>query len=99
MNWVANLLKLFENRAVLKDGTLAGSILKMRDAAYRMLQLEGVTMEDVVKMTATNLAKQLGIDLLKGSIAEGKDADLLLVDDHSNIKYTICRGRISYKGI
>ncbi|GAA0589788.1 N-acetylglucosamine-6-phosphate deacetylase [Virgibacillus siamensis] len=86
-----------DDRAVLKDGTLAGSILKMYQGAQQMLQVTDVTIGDIVKMAAANPAKQLGIFNRKGSIKEGKDADLLLVDDNMTIKYTICRGVVAYK--
>jgi len=86
------------DRANLENGSLAGSILKMNEGAQNMLQLDGVTLSDVVKMTATNPSKQLNIFDKKGSIAQGKDADILLVDDSLNIKYTICRGMIAYEG-
>ncbi|HWL26600.1 MAG TPA: N-acetylglucosamine-6-phosphate deacetylase [Ureibacillus sp.] len=89
-------VRVMDNRAVLEDGTLAGSIVNMRDAASRMLGLEGVTMRDIIKMTSTNVAKQLSIDDRKGIVAVGKDADLLLVDKNLNLHYTICRGQIAY---
>ncbi|MEN2766896.1 N-acetylglucosamine-6-phosphate deacetylase [Ornithinibacillus xuwenensis] len=87
-----------EDRAVLEDGTLAGSIVKMRDGAVNMLEIDGVTLADIVKMASSNPAKQVGVYDRKGSIAIGKDADLLLVDDQLNITYTICRGEIAFKG-
>ncbi|MFP3489586.1 amidohydrolase family protein, partial [Staphylococcus sp. SIMBA_130] len=46
---------------------------------------------------SVNPAKQIGIDDQKGSISLGKDADILLVDDELNIKFTICRGEISFQ--
>ncbi len=81
-------------RAILEDGTLAGSILKLKDAAKLMLDIESVTMQDIIKMASENPAKQIGIFKRKGSITEGKDADLLIVDEKFNIIYTICRGEI-----
>ena len=87
-----------EDRAVLEDGTLAGSILKMRDGVRKMLSLDGVELRDVIQMAAVNPAKQIGLFDRKGSIEKGKDADVLIVDEQINIKYTICRGAISYKG-
>lgn len=88
-----------EDRAILKEGhSLAGSILKMHEGAQNMLKLKGVSLANIVEMAAVNPAKQIGLYETKGSIAEGKDADLLLVDDQLNIKYTICRGAIAYKG-
>lgn len=90
-------VKVKNDRAVLEDGTLAGSILKMHDGAKQMLQLEGVKLRNIVEMASVNPAKQIGIYDQKGSITLGKDADILLVDDDLNIKYTICRGKISFQ--
>lgn len=86
------------DRANLENGTLAGSILKMHEGAQNMLKLDGVSLTDIIKMTAVNPAKQLNVYSKKGSITAQKDADILLVDDQLNIKYTICRGIISYEG-
>ncbi|WP_449621259.1 N-acetylglucosamine-6-phosphate deacetylase [Robertmurraya sp. Marseille-Q9965] len=91
-------VKVSTDRAVLEDGTLAGSILKMNEGAQQMLKLDGVSIAEIIQMASVNPAKQLGIFDRKGSIAVGKDADLLLVDDNINIQYTICRGAIAYKG-
>lgn len=85
-----------EDRAELvSNGSLAGSILKLVNGAQNMLKLESVTLLDVIEMTSTNPAKQLNVYDRKGSIAIGKDADLLLVDDELNINETICRGVIT----
>lgn len=83
-----------DGRATLNDGTLAGSILSMRDAAANMMKLADVTIYDIMKMTAENPAKQIGVYDRKGSITIGKDADLILIDENLNIKQTICRGII-----
>nr|WP_106779572.1 N-acetylglucosamine-6-phosphate deacetylase [Lysinibacillus timonensis] len=91
------IVKVTNNRAKLEDGTLAGSILCMQDAAKHMLSFQDVTIRDLIKMTSANVAKQLSIYDRKGSIEEGKDADLLLVDDEFTIHYTICRGQIAYR--
>ncbi|WP_026908909.1 N-acetylglucosamine-6-phosphate deacetylase [Paucisalibacillus globulus] len=83
------------DRAVLEDGTLAGSILKMKQAVKNMLKLEEVEFEDVIKMASSNPAKQLNVFDRKGSIAVGKDADILLVDNTFAIKHTFCRGMMA----
>lgn len=90
-------VKVGNGMAVLADGTLAGSILKMDEAAKQMLKLEGVTLKRIVEMASVNPAKQIGIYNEKGSISPGKDADILLVDDALNIRYTICGGHISFQ--
>lgn len=81
-------------KATLSNGTLAGSILFMHDAAVNMRKITGVTIADIIKMTAENPAKQIGVYDRKGSITIGKDADLLLIDEKLNIKQTICGGTI-----
>src|SRR5690625_1308368 len=83
--------------ATLKDGTLAGSILRMIDGAKNMLKLDGVTLNDVIKMASVNPAKQIQMFDRKGSITVGKDADILLVDAKLQLKYTVCRGVIAYE--
>ncbi|MFD2629180.1 N-acetylglucosamine-6-phosphate deacetylase [Oceanobacillus kapialis] len=90
-------VEVTEDRAVLEDGTLAGSILKMRDGAKQMLEIEGVTIKEVIEMTSVNPAKQLNLYHRKGSIAVGKDADLLLVDRDLHITCTICRGEVAFR--
>ncbi|OCA93020.1 N-acetylglucosamine-6-phosphate deacetylase [Bacillus wudalianchiensis] len=89
-------VKVTEDRAVLADETLAGSILKMNDGAKKMLKLKGVTISDIIEMASVNPAKQIGVFDRKGSISIGKDADVIIVDDEINVQYTICRGAIAY---
>src|SRR5699024_4883349 len=69
-------VKVENEKAYLKDGTLAGSVQTMIGNVKTMLGIPGVTLRDIVKMTAENPAKQLKVFQEKGSIAIGKDADL-----------------------
>lgn len=85
------------NMATLEDGTLAGSILRMIDGAKNLLALENVQLRDIINMASVNPAKQIGVFDKKGSIAVGKDADVLLVDNKLNIKYTIVNGQIAFE--
>lgn len=85
-----------EKKAVLSDGTLAGSILKMIDAAKNISTYTNASMTEITRMTAENPAKQLGIFERKGSIAIGKDADIVLIDPEWAVHYTICNGVIAY---
>lgn len=70
----------------------------MHEGAQNLLKLDGVSLTNIIEMASMNPAKQIGIYERKGSIAVGKDADLLLVDDQLDIKYTICRGIVTYEG-
>ncbi len=86
-----------EDRATLSDGTLAGSILKMNQGAKNMLETTNATLRDIINMTAVNPAKQINMYERKGSLAPGKDADILLVEDDVSVKYTFCRGELAYE--
>src|SRR5699024_353106 len=90
-------VRVTEDRAVLENRSLAGSILKMSQAARQMLALTGVSMQDIIEMTAVNPAKQIGMYDKKGSIMIGKDADILIVDNALNVKCTICNGVVAFK--
>ncbi len=84
--------------ARLADGTLAGSILKMNDALKNVCHFTGYSLQEVVQMATVNPAKQLNVFDKKGSIAVGKDADIVIMDTNFKISTTICRGKIAYRG-
>lgn len=83
--------------ARLSDGTLAGSVLKMNQAANHMMRYTGCSMEDIITMASVNPAKQLKLDHRKGSIAPGKDADFVIVNDEFEVLMTFCRGRCVFR--
>jgi N-acetylglucosamine-6-phosphate deacetylase len=84
-----------QNDARLADGTLAGSILTMENAAKNMKAATDCTLSELVAMTSTNAATQLGLSN-KGAIESGKDADLTIIDEDWNVQMTICSGNIAY---
>ncbi|MBA4537555.1 N-acetylglucosamine-6-phosphate deacetylase [Bacillus aquiflavi] len=86
-----------DGKAVLADGTLAGSILKMKDAIRNIISFTGISLLDAVQLASVNPAKQLGVFHRKGTISTGKDADLVVLDQNLEVIMTICRGKISYK--
>lgn len=79
-------------QARLADGTLAGSVLRMIDAAHNMRRFTQCDLPALIRMTAENPARWLKIFDRKGSIARGKDADLLVLDQNLRIVMTLCRG-------
>ena len=88
-----------DHSARLSDGTLAGSILKMDSAVRNMIKFTGCTLLDTIKMSAINPAKQLNIFTRKGSIAIGKDADLVILNENLGVEMTICNGNIGFSSI
>jgi len=77
-------------------GSIAGSVITMRDAVQLMLSLD-VPLEDVARMAATNPARLIGVDHECGSIEEGKRADLVALDGDGNVRLTIVGGKIAFE--
>lgn len=73
-------------------GSIAGSVITMLDAVRMMLSL-GVNEEDVARMASLNPARLLGIHHECGSIAVGKRADLVALDEQRNVRVVIIGGR------
>lgn len=78
--------------ARLSDGTLAGSILKMNEGLRLLKEYTGRPLSELWPVTSLNQAKALGIADHKGSIAPGKDADLVILDDDCQVQMTIKKG-------
>jgi len=83
-------------KATLKNGTLAGSVLKMDEAVRMMRKVGKCTLLDLMRMSSSNAAKRLGVFDRKGSIEVGKDADLVLINTDFQVQATICRGKVSF---
>jgi N-acetylglucosamine-6-phosphate deacetylase len=91
------VVRVEDGEARLSDGTLAGSVLQMNDALNNMRRFTGCSMEELIAMASANPARVLGVEDRKGSIAEGKDADLVALDEDGRVILTICRGEIAYR--
>jgi N-acetylglucosamine-6-phosphate deacetylase len=84
------------NKAVLDDGTLAGSVLSMPHAIKNMMKFTGCTLEDAILMASYNPASILKLGSKKGSIDVGKDADLVVMDKNLEVKMTMCGGAVVF---
>lgn len=85
------------SEARLASGALAGSVAEMDFCLRNIKEFTGCSMRDIVKMSSENSAKHLNIFDRKGSIAQGKDADIVIVNDNIEILTTICKGKVAYK--
>lgn len=71
----------------------AGSVCTADRAVRTMYKQAEVNLVDAVRMMTLNPAKILKVDDIKGSIAAGKDADLIIFDDSINIEAVYVGGR------
>ena len=84
-------------RTANASGSIAGSVISMLDAV-RLLHSLGVPYVDLARMASLNPARLLGVDNFCGSIAVGKRADLVALDDDNNPVLTLIDGKVSRKG-
>jgi len=83
--------------AKLTDRTaFAGSVATADRLVRNMINLAGVNLFNAVKMITATPATIMGIADRKGSLAVGKDADLVIFDDQINIEMTMVNGNIVY---
>ncbi len=93
-------LKCMIDRGVAKLPDLtafAGSICTTDRLVRTMYKMAGVPLVDAVKMMTSTPARLIQMDAKKGTIAIGKDADLVMFDDDINIKLTVVEGKTVYK--
>ena len=93
-----NDVVVVEGDAKLADtGVRAGSTLTTGQALRNLVKFTGRPVEDVLPLLTANPAAALRMADRKGSIAEGMDADLVLLDDELNVQATVVGGRCVYR--
>lgn len=75
------------------EGHLAGSHLTLDSACRNLMAHTGYGLCHAIRMASLNPAKLLGLDRELGSIAPGKKANLLLIDDLVHVKKVFLAGR------
>jgi len=88
-------VKVSDGKAVLEDGTLAGSVLKMNEALDNMIRHTSMNMVEVVSAVTKGPAQKLAIN--KGELRAGYDADIVIFDEAFNILHSIVGGDLKYK--
>lgn len=79
---------------LVSNDSLAGSVLTLDKAFKNIIEL-GYSIFDAVKMTSTNAAKEFGLNT--GEISEGKDADLVVLNDDYSVDMTFVKGKLKYQ--
>jgi N-acetylglucosamine-6-phosphate deacetylase len=77
---------------LVEGGTIAGSTLTMDVAFKRAVQELGLSLTEAAEVTSLTPAGVLGLDRVAGSIAVGKQADLVVLDDSLDVAGVMRRG-------
>lgn len=85
-----------DKQARLEAGNLAGSVLEYNDAFVNIMKFTGCGIEEAVKMSSVNQAKEFGLTA-KGGLQVGKDADLNVFDENMKLDRTYSFGRLFKK--
>lgn len=80
------------NRALLKDGTIAGSATNLYDCMRTAIQM-GVPKEEAVRAATRNPAEAVGLSEECGSLLPGRRADILIADGEFSLLEVIKSGR------
>ena len=89
-------LVVTSGRLELESGILAGGIIGLNQSARNVMNC-GFSAWTALKMASANPARAIGVFDRKGSIATGKDADLVILDGQLNVIMTIKAGRVVYR--
>jgi N-acetylglucosamine-6-phosphate deacetylase len=92
-------------KVIIEDGVaklqdrsaFAGSVATSDRLVRTMVKIAEVPLVEAVKMITLTPARIIKIDNKKGSIKEGKDADIIIFDENINISTTIIEGNVIYK--
>ncbi len=80
-----------------RSGNLAGSTLTMDIAVRNTLVFTGLSLSEVLPMATSVPAEAMHLSGQKGIIAQGADADLILLDTDLKVQMTLVGGRLVYR--
>ena len=96
--------KLGEFDVIVKDGTarlkeggsLAGSILKLKDAVKNVVDWDIADAFEAIQMASLIPAKSVGIDDVCGKLKEGYEADFIVLGENLDLEQTYINGKRVY---
>jgi N-acetylglucosamine-6-phosphate deacetylase len=84
--------------AKLPDRTsFAGSVATADRLVRTVMKMADIPLTEAIKMITHTPARIMKIDDKKGTLANGKDADIVIFDSDINIKKTIVKGKLVYE--
>lgn len=92
----AQTVTVTDGNAYTKDGSLAGSTCSLDQALRNMVFKAGVPVWEAVQMSTSVPAKYLGLQDRLGSVADGFEASLVVMDDQLNVHGTLIKGQWAF---
>jgi N-acetylglucosamine-6-phosphate deacetylase len=80
----------------LGSGSIAGSMLTMREAFMNILAFTGCTVPEAARMTSTSPAKLVGEGRRKGRLVPGYDADVTVLTPDLSVETVWRGGKLAY---
>lgn len=80
-------------RAVTHDGALAGSTLDLLDGVKNLSEFAGISFGEALYCATKSPAEAMGISDRIGTLEEGKEADMLVLDKNYDILHVIKHGK------
>ncbi len=91
-------------KVIIEDGvakmpdrtSFAGSVATFDRLVRNMVNMADVSLLEAVRMASTTPARIMGVDNRKGSLAKGKDADIVFFDENIHVSRTMVGGKVVY---
>lgn len=91
-------------KVIIEDGvakmpdrtSFAGSIATFDRLVRNMVNIADVSLLEAVRMASTTPARIMDVHNSKGSLVEGKDADIVIFDENINVSMTMVGGKVVY---
>lgn len=90
-------VRISGGKAMLDDGTIAGSSLTLNRAIKFMVEKAGARITEAVRMASLNGAKVINLHHNSGILAVGKKADMVVLGEDYEVDITIMNGKIAYE--
>ena len=83
-------------KATLPDGTIGGSTAIMISAVRTLVNEAGIPLQHALRMATLNPAKLIGVESRLGTIENGKEGNLVILDQDLTVRKTFVRGNLVY---
>ena len=93
----ARVVEVRDGACYLEDDTLAGSVLSMDQAVRNVVRWADLPLADAFRLGTVNPARAIGVESSKGTLAPGKDADIVVWTHDLEVELAFIRGIPTYQ--